>query len=128
MINGGININNNGYGQVNNGYDQANPFESKRSQAIINQGQYIEMMNNNYNNNNNNRFRNNQQMMPGLPSQIGNMVSEASLNQNKFIDFRKFCDIMKYFTPKSPFDCKSECNIIIFYIIIYISLFPYLRR
>ena len=102
LLPGGYNQMSNGGVNNNNGYGQANPFESKRSQAIINQGQDIEM-------NNNNRNKSNLQI-PGLQSQMGNMVSEASLNQNKFIDFRKFCDIMKYFTPKSPFDCKSECN------------------
>jgi len=50
-------------------------------------------------------------------NQMGNQISSGpnyplnnNSDQNKFIDFRKFCDIMKYFTSKSPFDLKCECN------------------
>jgi len=36
--------------------------------------------------------------------------SQSSGNDRKFIDFRKFCDIMKYFTINYSFDLKCECK------------------
>jgi len=36
--------------------------------------------------------------------------SQSNGNDLKFIDFRKFCDIMKYFTSNYSFDLKCECK------------------
>ncbi len=46
--------------------------------------------------------------------QILNSLNRApvstNVNDRNIIDFKKFCDIMKYFTNKSPFDLKCECK------------------